>query len=288
MVLYIIKRPYQVLHNVWLYFIVKFNHYNKELLSTGSFSTFYNKTIYKKSVVIKKQVKCDGVIIDSDLISKCLFKLHHKNVIKYIATYTTNKFLYLAMENCDYSIEHYINQCKLNNVKRFSKTYCRLNEQTCDIVLQMAAAIQYIHSVDVIHTNITCKKFLIQFNANSKLIVKLTGFGFRNKLVQSEYFNKINGIYPISTAYITNWTPPEIFNNKTFTKKSDVWAFGCVFCCIITYNTQLVNSDNVNEIHSLRNVLNTNITNMIECMVSINPDNRPLINVNQINIALNS
>ncbi|XP_050436843.1 testis-specific serine/threonine-protein kinase 3-like [Adelges cooleyi] len=84
---------------------------------------------------------------------------------------------------------------------------------------QLALAIQYLHTMDIVHRDIKCENILI----TNHFTVKLTDFGF-SKIVNRA--KKINcSTYCCSVAY----APPEVLGARPYDgKASDIWSLGVV------------------------------------------------------------
>ena len=112
-----------------------------------------------------------------------------------------------------------------------------MNERDVKVVVrQVASALEFMHSKQLVHRDIKPENVLIFEHDFSK--VKLMDFGMTRK--DGTVIRKTNGSIP--------YTPPEIceaVRNETITVTShgDVWAFGVLLFCMLTGNFPWENAD---------------------------------------------
>jgi myosin-light-chain kinase len=96
------------------------------------------------------------VRLEADLLAS----LNHPNIVHFIDLYEDSQFLYVIMERCSGGEVFE----KLVAQKHFSET------EVINFCRQMFSAIEYIHSLDIIHRDIKAENFLFAADGRVKLI----------------------------------------------------------------------------------------------------------------------
>jgi len=144
--------------------------------------------------------------------AQLLKSLNHPNIVSYVDTICTRSKLYLLMQFCDGGdLER-----KLNQVRKERGTVPE--PQLLDWFVQMALALQYLHSKRILHRDLkTANVFLTAIG-----IVKLGDFGVSRVLSATTELAKTF----VGTPY---YLSPELLNNSPYGHASDVWALGVIF-----------------------------------------------------------
>ena len=112
----------------------------------------------------------------------------------------------------------------------------------------MALALDYLHSKEIIHRNLTSLNILVANNGN----IKITDFGF-SELTQSRRCLKWD--------YHLSYVSPEIVKGQTYESKTDIWALGCMMHHLTSLTFPFNGS---NPIGIANNIKNFNITKLPE------------------------
>uniref|UniRef100_A0A0B6ZPA0 non-specific serine/threonine protein kinase n=1 Tax=Arion vulgaris TaxID=1028688 RepID=A0A0B6ZPA0_9EUPU len=159
---------------------------------------------------------------------KLLSKLRHPNIVSYKDSFENDGFLYIAMQYCE-----------------GGDLYARLKEQkgapleerqVVEWFVQIAMALQYMHERNILHRDLKTQNI---FLTKSK-IIKIGDLGIARILDSANSM----ATTLIGTPY---YMSPELFSNKPYNHKSDVWALGC---CVYEMTT-LKHAFNAKDMNSL-------------------------------------
>uniref|UniRef100_H3A2X5 non-specific serine/threonine protein kinase n=1 Tax=Latimeria chalumnae TaxID=7897 RepID=H3A2X5_LATCH len=136
-----------------------------------------------------------------------LAKMKHPNIVAFKGA--AEGHLYIVMEYCDGG--DLMEKIKLQKGTLFSE----------DVILnwfvQICLGVRHIHDQRVLHRDIKSKNIFLTKNG----ILKLGDFGSARLLNSSTAF----ACTYVGTPY---YVSPEIWENRPYNNKSDVWALGCV------------------------------------------------------------
>ena len=103
-------------------------------------------------------------------------------------------------------------------------------KKACDIVLQVAEALHYIHKQNVVHCDIKTENILIgdeqEEGKRSKMVVKLLDFGLARSLVASRMSTSLSGT--------PHYVAPERIRGEPASPASDVYGVGILMYELIT------------------------------------------------------
>jgi serine/threonine protein kinase len=135
--------------------------------------------------------------------------------------------VYLCMEYMDYTLHRLIHSQQVP-----------LTEQMIQFILyQLFSAINYMHSVDIIHRDMKPENILI----NKKLELKLADMNLARKEIITEE----------ATYYVTTrpYRAPEIFISvNTYTKAIDIWSIGCILAEMLGKTVLFQGKDYVDQL----------------------------------------
>mmetsp|Transcript_52601 Transcript_52601/g.125628 ORF Transcript_52601/g.125628 Transcript_52601/m.125628 type:complete len:511 (-) Transcript_52601:87-1619(-) len=117
---------------------------------------------------------------------------------------------YMVMERCDHALLQ-----ELKQTQDYTEAYL------AELFLQMAKALQALHTLGVIHRDVKPDNFLV--NTGSK--VKLADFGFSVIVNSEECLKDAYGTPPFMA--------PEMLNHQRYREKVDVWSMGVLMYVLI-------------------------------------------------------
>ena len=252
------------------------NQYNNiKLLGKGSYGTVYkvqkkdNKKIYAlkeldtsklktkydiKSLINELKILCYH---DSDYLLKCKDIFYEKKKINIITDYA--KYIDLS-----------------NLIEKNKNRKTKLNEKIIWLIfIKCCYGLEYLHNYNIIHRDLKTANILLSDNGS----VWLADFGV-SKILE----NKISSFTMIGTPY---YVSPEMFSDKNYDKKIDIWALGCILYELATLNVPF----KANDMKSLKNKIlsgryyeeslynySLDLKNMIRYLLEKNNKIRPSIN----------
>nr|CAH8850092.1 unnamed protein product [Trichobilharzia regenti] len=195
---------------------------------------------------------------------KLLSEFKHPNIVQYKASFEYQGFLYIAMGFCE-----------------GGDLYTRLRMRNGSLLperllvewfVQLAIALQYMHERNVLHRDLKTRNiFLTRTN-----IVKLGDLGIARVLESSSSM----ATTLIGTPY---YMSPELFANKPYNHKSDIWALGCVLYEMTTLR-HAFNAKNFNalsykilsgKIPDMPTQYSPELLELMRTMLHLKPEKRP-------------
>ncbi|KAI1280678.1 Serine/threonine-protein kinase Nek8 [Halotydeus destructor] len=197
------------------------HHHNYDFLRVVGKGAYGTVSLYRKkpdsSLIVMKEINMhelsttDRVLAfrEADLLSN----MDHPNIVHYINKYENHGNLLIEMEFCDGgTLADFL--CQLTQpLKEF---------EILIIFQQIVSAISYLHDRNIIHRDLkTANIFITQ-----KTVIKVGDLGIA-KVVSTHN--------PYATSVIgTPWyISPEMCEGKRYTKKTDIWALGCILYEIV-------------------------------------------------------
>ena len=170
-----------------------------------------------KQVAIKK-IKLNYIknnILSNKFINEIniIASMRHPNILLFMGVTIDNNTYYMITE---YLPSGSLHECLHKKSKRKPLT----DKQKIKIALQIAIAVQYIHSRQILHCDLKSANVLIDNNYNIKLI----DFGL-------SYFMAEAPKGYIGTA---RWMAPEILKGGKYSVSSDIFSYGMILMELIT------------------------------------------------------
>tara|TARA_Y100000741_G_scaffold308965_1_gene252229 strand:+ start:3549 stop:4262 length:714 start_codon:yes stop_codon:yes gene_type:complete len=223
--------------------------FKKEFLKTAS-STLYRY----KDLIIKKTPKKNNF---SNNELKILKSLNHKNIIK-----------------LNYFEEDLMNEYIITKYYPYGDLYYNLQENiintsNSDLILNdLIEPICYLHNNNIVHLDLKCENYLVDYLENNKKKLILFDFNLSNYHNSSSYYELQDIDYIVGTKH---FIAPEI-NDYKFSKASDIYSLGSMLYFIYTkqYYKKQLNYD------LLKNTPN-NVISIIKDATNENSKERPTI-----------
>ena len=179
---------------------------------TPAWEPFYNE----HPVVAIKRVKYTGAHAEKE--AEILRRLNHEGCVKLLASFrdTKNGDLCLVQEFCD------MGDLSSGKVTRDEFVVWR-------IIFQLAGALQYVHSQNILHRDIKPENILMK-SVEGSITLKLADFGV-SKLMDRVHYGSF---YATSRCGTPVYMSPEALDNdQRYGKSSDIWSLGAVisFVC---------------------------------------------------------
>lgn len=241
------------------------------LLGEGSFGKVYlmrdkkiRKFVCVKIIKIKNIPKKEREATKNEV--DLLKKLNHPNIVRYIDSFLSKnkESLCISMEYCDGGDL----ATQIKNAKRnlFNES------KILHWFVQIALGLHYMHTNRVLHRDLKTQNIFLL--GNGRLV--LGDLGISKVLEGTMDFAQTC----IGTPY---YMSPEIFQNKPYSYKSDVWALGCVLYEMTTLN-HAFDEKSLNGLAqkiikgrypSINAKYSRNLADLIAQMLSTNPMQRP-------------
>jgi len=219
-----------------------------EKINTGGFGSVHkamNKLDGMQYAIKKIPVQDEELLNTVKVINevKILAKLNHDNVIRYYSTWmesTNDKTVYEDVydSSSDYSTSNSNNEIVTYNPNSEYMIILYIQMELCQmdlreyitgktitlpeanqIMLNVINGIQYIHSKNIVHGDLTLKNILIDHNNN----IKITDFGLAREMDNQEHHIDPDG-------YGTQlYMAPELLNDGKISIKSDIYSLGIIY-----------------------------------------------------------
>ncbi|XP_014645505.1 PREDICTED: serine/threonine-protein kinase Nek3 [Ceratotherium simum simum] len=138
-----------------------------------------------------------------------LAKMKHPNIVAFKESFEAEGHLYIVMEYCDGG--DLMQKIKHQKGRLFPE------DMILNWFTQMCLGVNHIHKKRVLHRDIKSKNIFLTQNGK----VKLGDFGSARLLSSPMAF----ACTYVGTPY---YVPPEIWENRPYNNKSDIWSLGCI------------------------------------------------------------
>lgn len=216
----------------------KFLKVSDVILGYGSHGTIVFDGSFDKRRVAIKRFLSDFYNIAEQEVNLLQHSDHHPNIIRYYYKEQTEKFIFIALEFCPYSLVDIIER------KIIELSPARKRE----IITEILNGIHFLHSKNILHRDL--KPANIMVSSENRILI--SDFGLSRKIVgQFEFTEHSSGTL--------GWRAPEIIiselanDNIILTKSADMFSFGCMCYYIITDGKHPFGDKNNREINIMQN-----------------------------------
>ena len=202
-------------------------------------------------------------------------KLNHQNIVKYYKSFTENNKIYIIMEYFDNGdLDNYIKALKEDKNKEENIK----KEEIWNILYQCMSGLNYLHSMGVIHRDISPQNIFMTKNK----IIKIGDFGVSAKFKDKEILKKITSLKDTVVGK-AEFMAPEV-SNKCYNEKSDIFSMGCVFYKILflkNYQNETFhfggNNKNIRKVESgtIPSISDINLKEILTQMLEKDAEKRP-------------
>ena len=202
-------------------------------------------------------------------------KLNHQNIVKYYKSFTENNKIYIIMEYFDNGdLDNYIKALKEDKDKEENIK----KEEIWNIFYQCMSGLNYLHSMGVIHRDISPQNIFMTKNK----IIKIGDFGVSAKFKDKEILKKITSLKDTVVGK-AEFMAPEV-SNKCYNEKSDIFSMGCVFYKILflkNYQNETFhfkgNNKNIRKVESgtIPSISDINLKEILTQMLEKDAEKRP-------------
>ena len=258
----------------------------KKLIGNGSFGKVYlikskegDKEYALKTITINKDNELEKAFKEVNILRE----LDHPNIISFKGAFKSDqkKQLYIVTE---YAEGGDLEKLLSHNYK---KNIYFEEKQLLDWLIQCCFALYYLHDVEILHRDIKPSNiFLMKDNT-----IKLGDFGIAKDIHIFHSTKTLNVGTPFYMA-------PEIIEKKRYDLKIDIWSLGVTFCHLMTLNfpfdlkkkienkydniikgikSKKITDSNGNYKEEIKNKYSKEFLDLINEMMSLNPQKRPYI-----------
>lgn len=285
-----------------------------KILGYGSHGTVVFEGTFENRPVAVKRMLLDFYDVANHEVRLLQESDDHPNVIRYFCSQSSEseKFLYIALERCDCSLEDLIEKQKAN----ISLT---TNGVKNEILHQLVSGLHYLHSLKIVHRDLKPQNILVGVNSKkdkSTVAFRLliSDFGLCKKLDADQSSFRATAQHAASGT--SGWRAPELLlhhdlleispdmvssvhstskkddpNNtssgKRLTKAIDIFSLGCVFYYILTngghpFGDRYLREGNIikgeYDLSGLKNHCpndSVEASDLLSSMIAFNPKTRP-------------
>eukprot|EP00217_Crustomastix_stigmatica_P008349 CAMPEP_0183794576 /NCGR_PEP_ID=MMETSP0803_2-20130417/3921_1 /TAXON_ID=195967 /ORGANISM="Crustomastix stigmata, Strain CCMP3273" /LENGTH=377 /DNA_ID=CAMNT_0026038981 /DNA_START=124 /DNA_END=1253 /DNA_ORIENTATION=- len=163
-------------------------------------------------------VELEGIRGEIELLQR----LDHENVVKYLGSVQTERFLYIILE--------YVENGSLSSVTRPSRFGC-FPEPLCALyVAQTLEGLAYLHEQGVVHRDIKGANILTTKDG----LVKLADFGVATQRAKGKGDTNVPSAESSAPAGTPYWMAPEVIELSASGPAMDIWSVGCTVVELLT------------------------------------------------------
>ena len=247
--------------------IIQIGHlkvFTDTVLGSGSHGTMVYKGVFGGRDVAVKRMLVDFYDIASHEVGLLQESDDHPNVIRYFDKESAGEFLYIALELCPASLADVIER-----PTSYPSLLGTSSSETLDVLKQITAGVQYLHSLKIVHRDIKPQNILVSApklvptnpSASQPPRLLISDFGLCKKLEGDQNSFRATTAHAAGTS---GWRAPELLvdedlitstsptntnatlgshsepavvdpqTNRRATRAIDIFSLGCVFYYVLT------------------------------------------------------
>lgn len=261
---------------------------SNKILGYGSHGTVVYQGTFENRPVAVKRMLLDFYDVANHEVSLLQQSDDHPNVVRYFCSQTSmsEKFLYIALELCQGSLEDLIEkQLKISQ-----------KIEANDLLYQLTHGLHYLHNLKIVHRDLKPQNILIGDNLK-EIRLLISDFGLCKKLDNDQ--SSFRATHQNEASGTSGWRAPELLLNndiseispsaiassKRLTKAIDIFSLGCIFFYILTGGYHPFGDRYLREGHIIKGDFDLSLLNklpdkyelkdLISQMINFNPSLRP-------------
>uniref|UniRef100_A0A7S3CSJ4 Protein kinase domain-containing protein n=1 Tax=Strombidium rassoulzadegani TaxID=1082188 RepID=A0A7S3CSJ4_9SPIT len=141
-----------------------------------------------------------------DILKFC----QHPNLVQLIEIFEGEETTYIVQEFLAGKDLHSLLEAKDYNIEE---------KQVKTLIVQIASAIQYLHSLGIIHRDLKLENVVMSEDSD-RAVAKVIDFGLSKTIGPKELTSGVLGT--------VGYAAPEVLRSKPYGKSCDVWSLGCI------------------------------------------------------------
>lgn len=285
---------------------------SSKILGYGSAGTVVYQGSFQNRPVAVKRLLLEFYDIASQEIMLLTMSDDHPNVVRYYCSEVTDKFLYIALELCNTSLDVIVEKKKHVNSRKMEMIYEKFDAINC--LNEIVKGVDYLHSLKIVHRDLKPQNILVSLTNKGEVRAIISDFGVCKKLETEESSFRTTHRGPVGTQ---GWRAPELLlmktgisNNNSFedlslpsankqlmdleekirlTRAVDIFSLGCIFYYVLSNGKHPFGKNYIRENNILKNEYDLSELKMdstlkhyelearylISEMIHNNPSNRP-------------
>lgn len=161
-----------------------------------------------------------------------LRELRHDNVIALQSVFLSHidRKVWLLFEFAEHDIWHIIKYHRTGKTSNRRNTIPEVMVKS--ILYQILSGISYLHANWVLHRDLKPANILVMGEGKHHGRVKIADMGFARL-----FYSPLKPLSDLDPVVVTSWyrAPELLLGAKHYTKAIDIWAIGCIFAELLTY-----------------------------------------------------